>query len=303
MVVIDLRTKTETELSGNISIALGSFDGVHLGHRRVIEEAVKHASEKGVKSVVWCLGVGGKKTDGEFVTAKDEKIKLIASMGADYAAFEDFEKIKDLSPEEFVEGYLKDMGCVFVSVGFNFRFGKGASGDVQRLRALCHSLGIESTVVPSVEIGDTVVSSSVIRNLLKEGEMTQVSKLLGYDFFLFAGVIHGRSLGAKLGFPTVNQKFENGKIIPKHGVYFTLTETGGKTYPSVTNVGSRPTVGGHACRAETHIIGFDRDIYGENVTVYFKAFRRPEVCFGSGEELTAALKEDIKAAREYFSLS
>lgn len=303
MLIIDLKTgESGCDIAlERLCMALGSFDGVHLGHMRVISSAVGAARERGCKSAVWCVTSEAKRSSfGSFITSEGEKKRIFASLFADYAIFEDFETVKDLSPAEFVNTYLKKLGCVCVSTGFNFRFGKGASGDSSALCELCQWAGIDCVVSPPVKKGETVVSSTTVRALIESGDAEGAAQLLGRNFFITAKVAHGRTLGKKLGFPTINQYFDEGKIIPKHGVYFALAEIGGVKYPSVSNVGSRPTVGGHVCRAETHILDFEGDLYGKEITVEFVKFRREEVRFNSEDELTEAVRRDAEAAGAFF---
>lgn len=302
MVIIDLKTAKRAESISSFAVALGSFDGVHLGHRRVIEEAVSKARKKGVSSAVWCVTSDAKRSPrGGFLTSSEEKLKIFSTLGVDFAMMEDFSAVKDMSCEAFVGKYLADLGCVGVSCGFNFRFGKGASGDEKILRSLCLEKGIDCTVSAPVTKGNTPVSSTVIRSLVETGETEKAAELLGRNFFLTGEVAHGRTLGKKLGFPTLNQYFAEGKIIPRYGVYFTLVEIDGIKHPAVTNVGSRPTVGGRSVRAESHVLDFDRELYGKTVTVEFMRFRRDEVKLSSEAELMSTINGDVKAAREFFT--
>ncbi len=295
----DLKTGRETDGSPFIA-ALGNFDGVHTGHAAVIDETLAAAKDAGVKSAAWFFKASPI-SGTEILTSLEDKNSLFASFGVDLSITEDFEAVKDLSPEQFVERYLVEEGCRGIVCGFNFRFGKGAAGDVSLLEELCGRLGIYFKCVAPVTVDGVTVSSTEIRRRISDGDVEGAGKMLGRYYSLCAPVTHGRTLGTKFGFPTVNQYFEGGRAVPRHGVYFTLTRIGCRIFYSVSNVGSRPTVGGRACRLETHIIGFDGDLYGAEPTVSFVKFRRPETAFDSESALIDAIKADKEAAEEFFA--
>lgn len=295
----DLKEGKASASAAPFIAALGDFDGVHLGHRRVILETVSAAQKKSLSSAVWFFA-DSPKSCGEKLTSQDEKEKIFAVLGADYSITENFDDVKDLSPEEFVGGYLAEKGCRGVVCGFNFRFGKGASGDVDTLRELCRKAGLSFVSVPPVELGGNIVSSTKIRELIANGDVIRAAEMLGRRYSVRAEVEHGRTLGAKIGFPTINQRFRSGKAMPRRGVYFTYTSIDGVLFPSISDVGSRPTVGGHAYRLETHILDCAADLYGKCVEVFFVKFRRPEMTFENEEALAEAIGEDVRAAREFF---
>ena len=280
--------------------ALGDFDGVHIGHREVIGAALSAARELSLSSAVWFFSDSPKNKSGR-LTGNEEKIKLFSSLGVDIAICVDFDDVKNLPPEAFPKKCLVPIGCRGIVCGFNFRFGKDAAGDTALLETLCSEENLFFKAVPPVVSCGITVSSTAIRAFLAAGDVKRASEMLGRDFSLSTPVSHGRSLGTKLGFPTINQNFETGCAVPRHGVYFTVAEYDGKLMPSVSNVGSRPTVGGHVCRLETHILNCGENFYGKTVTVRFSEFRRDEVRFSSEDELVAAVKEDVEAAKEYFS--
>ena len=302
MTIIELKTARKVNNTPPLAVALGNFDGVHLGHRRVIEAAVAAAKISGdkIKSAVWCFEQNPKISE-DILTPPEEKAEIFRSLGADYVIFEDFYSVCGLSPSEFVLNYLKELSAVSVFCGFNFRFGKNAAGNKDTLTELSEKSGISASALPAVEADALPVSSTVIRALIKEGRMEEAEKLLCRPYSVTGEVTHGRHLGNTLGFPTINQNFENGKAVPRHGVYFTETEIDGEIFPSVSNVGVRPTVNGKHVRLETHVIDFEGDLYGKNVTVKFKKFCRPEKKFSSEEELKSAVLSDVKNAKYHFS--
>ena len=279
--------------------ALGDFDGVHAGHRAVLEKAASLARKQGVASAAWYFS-DSPKGGAPSLTDACEKRSQIAECGIDLALTESFSRVKDLSPEEFVAGYLVPLGCVGAVCGFNFRFGKGASGDAALLEKLCDKAGLAFSVVPPVMWEGEAVSSTRIREAVAAGDVSSAAKMLGRRFSVSGRVEHGRTLGRTLGFPTVNMEFAPGRARPRSGVYYTYTNIDGTLYPSVSNAGCRPTVGGRTVRLETHILGYTGDLYGRTLTVEFIEFRRPETAFGSISELEEAIMADRAAAEEFF---
>lgn len=296
----DLRTGNAAEPGGPAVFALGNFDGVHLGHASVLRKTSEAAKRAGIMSAAWFFK-DNPRPDASVLTAPEEKRALFAMHGMDFCAAEVFSSVKDLSPEEFVGEYLPSLGCRGIVCGFNFRFGKGAAGDTKLLEKLCGKNGLSFKCVPPVTVGGVTVSSTVIRDAIENGDVEMAASMLGRYYSLTAPVTHGRTLGTKFGFPTINQHFEKRRAVPRHGVYFSLTRIGCRIFHSVSNVGSRPTVGGRACRLETHIIGFDGDLYGEAPTVSFVKFRRPETAFENEDALIGAIRADKDAAEEFFA--
>ena len=296
----DLKTGEETESVCPAVFALGNFDGVHLGHAKVLRATAAVARGAGFRSAAWFFG-DNPRPGTAVLTEPEEKTALFASHGIDFCAAETFSAVKDLSPGEFVGDYLPSLGCRGVVCGFNFRFGKGAAGDTNLLEKLCLGSGLSFKCVPPVRVGNVTVSSTAIRDAIEKGDAEVAASMLGRYYSLTAPVTHGRTLGTKFGFPTINQRFEEGRAVPRHGVYFTLTRIGCRIFHSVSNVGSRPTVGGRECRLETHLIGFEGDLYGEAPTVSFVKFRRPEAVFDSENSLIEAIKADKAAAENFFA--
>lgn len=292
----------EYKSSSPLSIAIGRFDGVHLGHRAVIEAAVKYRAERPLLPAVLTFeqsphGV----LTGEMVyalTTGEKKRELIESLGVKEYFCPRFDSVKDMLPEEFVYMLKTALGVCHISCGYNFTFGKGGTGNPALLKSLCKQYDIALTVVPPVDVGGAPVSSSEIRRRIADGDMLGAAEMLGYEFFVELPVIGGNHLGSKLGFPTINQKLPPTLIHPKFGVYATVTEIDGRRYRSVTNIGTNPTVGGDYPRVETHILGFDGDLYGQTIKVNFNDFLRDEQAFSSIDELKNAVENDIKAVQE-----
>ena len=284
------------------SVALGLFDGLHPAHRQVILSAAADI-EDGTSLSVYTFDPSTlftKTIDGLLCDAAEEE-HLLNLLGVDELFRVDFATVQHLSPTDFVHKILKEqLGAVQVSCGYNYRFGYRGEGDTALLTALCAEEGIAVTVVPEVDIDGIPVSSTAIRAAIADGDMALTRRLLGRPYCLHTPVVEGQRLGNRLGFPTINQVFPDGFALPRFGVYASCVEIEGDTYPAVTNVGIRPTVGADTPLAETHIIGFTGDLYGISPRVYPLAYLRPEQKFASLEDLKAQIDRDVAAAATLF---
>lgn len=289
--------------------ALGLFDGVHKGHQRVIETACKYAYEH----TEVCSAVFAFKTDTMTSKAHDGRLEMILTdevkrqhfeqLGVDYVCSPSFEEMKNLPAEAFVRDILvKKLNCVAAVCGQDFRFGKAALGDCKRLAELGEKYGIEVIVAePLTEKGITV-SSTEIRKHIRNGEIEQANEMLGYKFGLYLPVLHGKAIGRTMDFPTINQLIPKGQVLPRFGVYCTTVNVRGKNYCGVTNVGIKPTVHVHtAPLAETYIVGFEGNLYGEKVSISFDRFVRPERKFDGLTELKAQIKSDTQTVIRYYN--
>ena len=285
------------------SVALGLFDGLHPAHRQVILSATM-GIEDGTAVSVYTFDpttVNTKAIHG-LLCDEEEETSILSLMGVDELFRVDFSAVRALSPEEFVRQILKEqLGAVKVSCGYNYRFGHRGAGDVALLQRLCADVGIAVTVVPEVDIDGIPVSSTVIRRYIADGDMAMTRRLLGRPYCIHTPVIPGQHLGNKLGFPTINQALPDGYACPRYGVYASSVEMDGETYPAVTNIGLRPTVGADAPLAETHIIGFEGDLYGQSPRVYPLQFLRPEQRFPSLEALQTQIAQDTATAAALFT--
>ena len=285
------------------AVALGFFDGVHRGHRRVIEKAVEMAAGRLTPAVftftMQKTGPAKKQNAGE-ITTLEQKIRILQSMGVLKIYAPDFLDFCGLSGEAFVQQILKEeMDAAAVCCGKDFRFGKGASCGAADLRRFCKAEGMECAVLDEVMVEGKAVSSTRERQAIADGEMEKAAELLGRRYCLDFLVEHGKALGRKLQFPTINQPIPPEMVLPRFGVYATMAVVEGKIYAGVTNVGVRPTVEkGMAPRAETYLIGFSGDLYGRAVPVQFLSFLRPEQKFHSVEALREQIGRDaVKAAQ------
>ena len=292
MIIIDLdRGAPVSSPAAPLSIALGSFDGVHIGHRELIRRAASAVS--GRENAVCAVWTFNRNPFGiPYLTELDEKLELFRISGARYAVVCTFEEVSRLSPEEFVD-LLHASGVIRCVCGYNYTFGKEKAGNAERLKSLCAEKGMDCETVDRIELNGEEVSSTRIRRLLAEGDVLTANSLLGRRYSITYPVTHGNEIGRTLGFPTANQIIPEGRAPLRRGVYI----TGAKGFPSITNIGVRPTVcndGGIVC--ETHIIGFDGDLYGEKLTVEFRSFLREEQKFASLDDLKLRLESDAAAA-------
>jgi len=288
--------------STRTAVALGLFDGVHLGHRAVINAALAQ-KKNGLSSLVFtfepdCVLRKAGGTQGYIYTKTEKEILLCEQIGVDEIVSPPFERLCCLSGEEFADEILcRQLRAAHVCCGNDFRFGKNAACGAKELMDFGKRFGFEVEVISPVEYGGSIVSSSRVRELLLKGDITSANELLGFNYFINAEVLNGNHIGRTINFPTINQEFSDGQLIPKFGVYSTLTNVGGKVMPSVTNVGVKPTIEGvRRPLAETHIIGYNGDLYGKNADVCFKSFIRPEMKFASLGELKAQINKDILSA-------
>ncbi len=287
---------------GFTAAAVGLFDGVHLGHRAVISRAAEIAEEcVGVSPAVFTFETDTVTSKGggmECLLSKELKNEVIGSLGVEYIYSPDFMNFKNLSAEGFVELVLcGKMSARFVVCGEDFRFGRGASGDVHTLERLCMKKGIRVFTVPPVkgENGERI-SSTEIRELIRNGEISRANRLLGYKYFMRLPVVGGNHIGRTMDFPTINQQLPKGQVMPKFGVYASAVQVNEKMHRGVTNIGVKPTVScGGLPLAETFIEDFEGDLYGERIRLSLVEFIRPERKFSGISELAEQIKTDVRA--------
>ena len=294
------------------AVALGNFDGVHIGHRAIIETARFEAGKIGGRTLAWTFYGRTKSGSSPMLTPYEYQCDLLREAGCDDVVCADFGEYRDFSPERFVREVLVGaLGCREAVCGCNYRFGKGGAGDSKLLAELMQRHGGRAVVVPPVTVNlcgesendecrEVVVSSSLIRTALAEGRPLVGAAMLGRPYSVRLPVERGRRLGRMIGFPTINQRFPEGMIEPKHGVYVCSCRIGGLVYRGVANIGVRPTVdNSDTVTMETHLFGFDGDLYGACVEVSLLHFLRPEVKFDSVEQLREAIERDARLAASY----
>lgn len=281
-------------------VMLGKFDGVHLGHQQLIKTGVEFSAKENLSPVIYTF----EGFNDECLTTDNEKADIFESLGIEYTVFEKFtEEFKSITPEDFVKNILAHkLNAKRIVVGFNYRFGKGASGDTELLGRLCDELNIALTVIPPFEIEGNVVSSTHIRNLLSEGDVKSAFEFLGRPYSVSGFTVRGKGLGHTIGFATANIIDIAGKLLPKRGVYATKTYVRGSEYISMTNVGVNPTVEStDTAKIETHLIDYTGELYGESIKIEFTHFIRDEKKFDSVENLKAQLSLDLENVKKYFN--
>lgn len=290
-------------------VVLGNFDGIHRGHRMLLEEADKLSREENqsLRRRVVTFSPHPKQAMGQpdfrLIYNERQKAELMEETGwVDELIFLAFQKqLQTMPPEEFFTTILQGRyHARAVVVGDNFHFGWKGMGDSALLQKLCNQHGIRCRVMPRMQMEGEAVSSSRIRVLLEQGEIGEAGRLLGRPYFVEGQVRHGKQLGRKRQTPTINLPMREERLVPKKGVYVSRTFTEKGCFSSISNVGHNPTVGGESLRTETHILDFSGDLYGQTVRVELLKFLRPERRFESVDALYAQLKTDIAHTKEYF---
>ena len=275
---------TDGNNANRTAVALGNFDGMHVGHMAVLEAAKSFESEGLMPVAVLFDEHSLKAITGKapaMLMTVTERNRIINENGLRIETLV-FNEIRDLSPSDLVEKILVGrLGAAAVCCGYNYRFGKGASGTAQTMSEICGRLGLKCRVSGEVDVDRCAVSSTKIRGFIENGEIEKANKMLGRPFGFSSRVIDGDKRGRVLGFPTINQIIPEELAMPRFGVYQSVVTVNGEKFKGVTNVGRRPTVGTEKILSETHILDFDRDIYGENVDVRLIKFIRPEKKFSS----------------------
>lgn len=286
-----------------LAVAIGFFDGVHLGHQEVISYATRYAKENHAKSMVITFdrspkaALGTAINDG-YVTPINEKLRIVEEMGVNYALVLKFdEAFSNLSADEFIREYLLKLGALYVSVGFDFKFGRYGAGNTELL--LRHG-DFKVNICEAVLMAGTKVSTSTIKKYLKLGDLDFVNQMLGRPFSVSGRIVYGKQLGRKIGFPTANLKLDEGYLLSLRGVYATVSYIDDVRYLSMTNVGYNPTVSEQknskyeidAVTIETHILNFNEDIYGKAQRIAFIQKIRDEVKFDGLDALITQLEKD-----------
>jgi riboflavin kinase / FMN adenylyltransferase len=293
-------------------VALGNFDGIHLGHAAVIKALPEGRGQDALGSNGHCYTTVVSFTPHPYVfftgqpkpllTPLTDKVQLLEALGVEQLVLLPFDlDLANLSPEDFVEKILvKQLNAQKISVGFNFCFGRERAGTAEDLRAIAARFNIPVTIVKPALMGQDRISSSAVREALEAGDVVRAKQLLGRAYSLNATVIQGQQLGRTLGFPTANLEVSAEKFIPLRGVYQVQVDSPVFTQPQlgVMNIGIRPTVAGTLQTIEVHLLDWSGDLYGHTVTVHLEQFLRPEQKFESLESLKAQIQLDCDKARQ-----
>ncbi len=294
---------TEFYLKKETAVTLGKFDGIHIGHRRLLEEILEQ-KKNGLETCVFTFdpppAVLFGKSDGRELTTREEKRTLFERMGVDILIeFPLTLQTAGISPEAFaLEVLARQMNTRFLAAGTDLSFGAGGRGNAALLGKLGPELGFSVKTIEKVSLEGQEVSSSLVRSQVEAGNMELAERLLGIPYPIMGTVVHGNHIGSSLGFPTVNLLPGPDKLLPPAGVYRSEVLWRGRWIFGISNVGCKPTVTNQrVIGVETYLYDFDREIYGEPLEVYLKSYRRPERRFESLDALKAQLLQDIESER------
>jgi riboflavin kinase / FMN adenylyltransferase len=294
----------------NAVVTIGTFDGVHTGHQKIIGQLKDEAKLTGGETVIITFHphprkiVSSQSTPIQLINTLDEKIELLAKQGLDHLVIVPFTKeFSNLSADEYINDFL--IGRFHphtVIIGYDHRFGHDRKGDYRLLKQYAERLQFRLKEIPEHIIDSITVSSTRIREAIRSGNIRTAHELLGYDFFFQGKVIAGNKLGRQLGYPTANIEInEEDNLIPGDGIYAVEAEINGNTFQGMMSIGIRPTIGDNKHMIEVNLFDFDREIYDQTLRVYVKAWMRPELKFDSLEDLIQQLHKDKETALELLS--
>jgi len=298
------------KLNRDTAIAIGKFDGVHIGHRVLVEDIVTTAQKRGLASVVFTFSpspeslFAGRKLPE--LTTMEEKRDILSSLGVDILI--EFPMNYDTAatePELFVSRYLvNQMRAKYIAAGSDLSFGKKGLGNATLLEDMSAEYHYECDIIDKILYQGQDISSTLIRSHVEQGDMEVVEKLLGRPYSITGEVAHGRKLGRTIGMPTANVYIPEDKIVGPKGVYYSRTHVDERTYASTSNIGIKPTVidAGDLC-CETYLYDYEGDLYGKHITVELLKFTRPEMKFGSVDELKAQMERDIAGGAKYHGIN
>jgi riboflavin kinase/FMN adenylyltransferase len=297
--------QTIEELSlKNAHLTIGVFDGVHCGHRMIIEKLVQGARETNDPAVVLTFDphpasvLTGKEI--KYLTTPDERADQLARLGVDHVITQRFTRdLSNLSAHEFMSQLKKHLGLKQLLIGYDFALGKGREGDSVRLRQIGEEMGYTVEVMETIKDRDRIISSTAIRALIAAGEVAEASKLLGYHYAISGEVIHGAGRGRKINFPTANIDYPKEKAMPSNGIYTCWAYLGSEKFMAATNIGFNPTFTPElqVASLEAYLLDFDRDIYGEQLKLAFVSRLRDELKFDSVEALVRQIGADVQETR------
>ena len=290
----------ETIQKNQTIVTIGTFDGVHIGHQKIIQRLINVGKEKGLKSVVLTFFphprmVLHKNSDLKLLNTIDEREAILTSLGLDQMVIKTFTKeFSNLSAHEFVKKVLvESLHAKYIIIGYDHQFGKGRSANIDDLKIFGTEFGFDVEEISAQDVEDVSVSSTKIRTALQEGDIATANSYLGYPYFLSGMVVKGKGLGKQIGFPTANIKVaEDYKLIPKDGVYVVKASIKNYAVLGMMNIGTNPTVKGSQHSIEVHLFDFDSDIYDETIKIEFLERLRDEHKFESLELLKQQLNKD-----------
>ena len=289
---------------GGCALALGYFDGLHIGHRAVVQAAVEWAAQNNAEPALFTFKLPRVNSlKGRRLMSTEDKHAAAAALGVRHYVVPEFEEIKGQTPEEFVRQLTEVLGARALFCGDNFTFGAKAAGNVELLLKLCAPRGVQVVVVPMAQYAGSTVSSTRIRQTLEEGDIPAANAMLGQPYAIHFPVQHGKGLGHRLGVPTINQLYPEGFQMPKQGIYITRVLLDGRWHPAATGLSSRPTVNDDAAQitCETFITDYAGDLYGTQPRLEFYRYISPIRKFETLTELRECIEDAARQAKDYFA--
>ena len=289
-----------------LALSLGMFDGVHLGHKSIINELQKVGSDNNLETAILTFWphprfVFNPNEDLKLLNTLDEKKFLIEKYGINNLFLKEFdEEFRNLTGEEFVRQILiKKLNVKYLIIGYDHSFGKNKSGNFELLQKLSKELDFEVEQMEAINIHENNISSTKIRNALLKGNIREANEMLGYSYSVSGTVVHGKKLGRTIGYPTANIETESIKLLPKKGAYIVEVFVKDQQYKGMLSIGTNPTVNGEKLTVEIYILDFNEDIYDKNITVKFRDFLHDEIKFEGLEKLIERLDQDKRLTEEF----
>jgi len=290
-----------------LTMSLGMFDGVHKGHQEIIKKLKKHSETHQLESALLTFWPHPRKVlqpevEIKLLNTLEEKLQLLERFGIQKIFLQEFNNdFRNLSGEDFVKQILLDkLHMKHIVIGYDHHFGKNKSGNFELLKKMASENNFVVEETKAVLVNELAVSSTKIRNALSEGDIITANEFLGYHYPVSGTVVAGKKIGRTIGYPTANIDVDPIKLLPKNGAYIVDVELNGQMHKGMLSIGTNPTVNGTKKTTEVYILDFDQDIYGENITVYFRDYLHDEIKFESLEKLIERLDEDKQLTIDFF---
>ncbi|WP_454060506.1 bifunctional riboflavin kinase/FAD synthetase [Elizabethkingia ursingii] len=290
-----------------LTMSLGMFDGVHKGHQEIIKKLKKHSETHQLESALLTFWPHPRKVlqpevEIKLLNTLEEKLQLLERFGIQKTFLQEFnDNFRNLSGEDFVKQILLDkLHMKHIVIGYDHHFGKNKSGNFELLEKMASENNFVVEETKAVLVNELAVSSTKIRNALSEGDIITANEFLGYHYPVSGTVVGGKKIGRTIGYPTANIDVDPIKLLPKNGAYIVDVELNGQMHKGMLSIGTNPTINGTKKTTEVYILDFDQDIYGENITVYFRDYLHDEIKFESLEKLIERLDEDKQLTINFF---
>lgn len=288
-------------------VTIGTFDGVHIGHKAILKRLVETAKKENLDSVVLTFFphprmVLQQNVDIKLINTIEERTELLENTGLDYLVIHPFtHAFSRLTALEYVRDILvNSLKAKKIIIGYDHRFGRNRNADIEDLKEFGKTYNFEVEEISAKEIDDVAISSTKIRKALNEGDIETANSYLGYNFMISGEVVKGKAIGRTINYPTANLKLkEKYKLVPKNGVYIVQSTIEGEKIFGITSIGTNPTVGGTEKTIETHFLNFNKDLYGKEITIAFLKYIRNEETFDSVEILKQEIEKDETFAKQF----